>query len=227
MATGERPSGAAGWGLFAEWHDLIEQRDPRFTWLSTVEEVQEPLSQLAASLTVSHWNMQRHWSIASIRSAVLDDERLRRRGVVSRMIIPRRVAEGRCPLASSYEPELRLAPVAHPMVVADGRLVVVGDSTGDAVWISSAPDVVGGAVAFFESVWRSAEPAVAEGAQPPYTPRMIRVAILLVDGATDREIARALNVSERTVSAEVREMSRRLGARSRAQAIALISGADG
>ena len=67
MATGERPSGAAGWGLFAEWHDLIEQRDPRFTWLSTVEEVQEPLSQLAASLTVSHWNMQRHWSIASIR----------------------------------------------------------------------------------------------------------------------------------------------------------------
>lgn len=227
MATGERPSEATGWSLFAEWRALIEQRDPRFTWLSTVEEVAEPLSQVAASITVSHWNMQRHWSIASIRSAVPDDERLRRRGVVSRMVIPRRVADGRCPLASSYEPELRLAPVAHPMVVADGRLVVVGDSTGDAVWTSSAPDVVGGAVAFFESVWRTAEPAVPAGAQPPYTPRMIRVAILLVDGATDREIARSLGVSERTVSAEVREMSRRLGARSRAHAIALISGSEG
>ena len=56
---------------------------------------------------------------------------------------------------------------------------------------------------------------------------MVDIALLLVDGATDREIAGALGVSERTVSADVREVIRRLGARSRAQAIALISGAEG
>ena len=34
--------------------------------LSTVENVAAPLSRLAASLRVSHWNMQRHWTLASI-----------------------------------------------------------------------------------------------------------------------------------------------------------------
>ena len=115
----------------------------------------------------------------------------------------------------------------HPLLVADGRLVVVGDSTGDAVWTSSAPDVVAGAVGLFEQVWQTAARAVPEGEDPPYTPRMLEIALLLVDGATDREIARALGVSERTVSADVRKMSSRLGARSRAHAVALISGVDG
>ena len=90
----------------------------------------------------------------------------------------------RFPLVSSIEPELRLAPVAHPLPVADGR-------------------------------------------RPPYTRRMVAIAGLLVDGATDREIARELGVCERTVSADVRAMSQRLGARSRAHAIALISGVEG
>jgi DNA-binding CsgD family transcriptional regulator len=62
------------------------------------------------------------------------------------------------------------------------------------------------------------------GMEPPFTRRMIDIAFHLIDGATDREIARALGVSERTVSSDVREMSNRIGARSRAQAIALISG---
>ena len=88
------------------------------------------------------------------------------------------------------------------------------------------PDVVGARSASSSGV-ASAEPAVPEGEQPPFTRRMVDIALLLVDGATDREIARSLGVSERTVSADVREMSRRLGARSRAHAIALISGVDG
>jgi DNA-binding CsgD family transcriptional regulator len=227
MATSEAaPHDAARWELFAHWHRLIDAGDPRFRKFSTVEDVAAPLAELAASLRVSHWNMQRHWTIASIRSALADDERLHRQGVTTRMILPRRVAERRCPLASSYEPELRLAPVPHPLLIGDGRLVVVGDSTGDAVWASSAPDVVERAVDLFEQVWQAAACAVPEDDDPPYTPRMVEIALLLVDGATDREIARALGVSERTVSADVGEMSRRLGARSRAHAIALISGGD-
>lgn len=218
---------APEWGLFAHWHALIDAGDPRFTVFSTVEDVAAPLAELAASLRVSHWNMQRHFSIASMRKAQPDDERMRRQGVKTRMILPRRVAEGRCPLASSYELGLRLAPVPHPLLIADGRRVLVGDSSGDAVWTSSAPDVVAAAVGLFEQVWQTATPAVPEGEDPPYTGRMVEIALRLVDGATDREIARWLGVSERTVSADVRQMSVRLGARSRAQAIALISGGEG
>ena len=99
-------------------------------------------------------------------------------------------------------------------------LVVVGDSTGEAVWTSLDPGVVGGAVGLFERVWHAAARPLPEGEEPPFTRRMVDIAFLLVDGATDREIARALGVSERTVSADVREMSSRLGARSRAHAIA-------
>lgn len=72
-----------------------------------------------------------------------------------------------------------------------------------------------------------AQPAVPEGTRPPFTPRMVEIGLRLVDGATDREIARALGVSERTVSADVHEMSRRLGARSRAHAVAMVAGVDG
>ena len=73
-------------------------------------------------------------------------------------------------------------------------------------------------------VWADAEPAVPAGEAPPFTRRMVAIGIRVADGATDRQIARELGVSERTVSAEVREMSRRLGARNRTHAIALISG---
>ena len=53
---------------------------------------------------------------------------------------------------------------------------------------------------------------------------MVEIGFLLTDGATDREIAKALGVSERTVSAQVAEITRRLGARNRGHAIALIGG---
>jgi DNA-binding CsgD family transcriptional regulator len=227
MATGAEPVRAVGWEPFAQWHALIDAGDPRFTLISPIEDVAAPLAELAASVSTSVWNMQRHWTIGSIRDSLLRDAHALELGVEMRMILPRRVAEGRCPLASSYEPELRLAPVAHPLMVVDGRRVIVGDSTGDAVWQSTAPDVVDRAVGFYERVWEQAAPAVPDGAQPPFTPRMVDIAVLLVDGASDREIARGLGISERTVSADVREMSRRLGARSRAHAIALISGFEG
>jgi DNA-binding NarL/FixJ family response regulator len=133
----------------------------------------------------------------------------------------------RNPLASSYYRYLRLAPVPHPLMISDRRRILVGDATAEAIWTSTDPELVSRAVHFYDELWRAAPPAVPDGEQPPFTRRMVDVALLLVDGATDREIARSLGVSERTVSAEVREMSRRLGARSRAHAIALISGVEG
>jgi len=55
---------------------------------------------------------------------------------------------------------------------------------------------------------------------------MVELSFLLIDGATDRQIARRLNVSERTVSNEVRELVNRLGATSRIHAIAMLAGAN-
>ena len=112
-------------------------------------------------------------------------------------------------------------------MIGDRRQILVGDSTGETVWTSSDAEVVARAVDFYERLWASAEPAVPVGDEPPFTRRMVDIALLLVTGATDREIAQALGVSERTVSSDVRELSARLGARSRAQAIAMISGAAG
>jgi DNA-binding CsgD family transcriptional regulator len=216
-----------GWGLFAQWHALVDQRDPRFSLVGHVREMAEPLSRIEASISVSMWNMQRHHTVFSSRSTLELDASLARKRVDTRFVLPRRVAERRSPLISSIEPDLRLAPVAHPLMICDGALMVVGDSTGETVWTTRDPGIVADGRHFYQRVWDGAERAVPVGEEPPYTPRMVQVAFRLLDGATDREIARALGVSERTVSADVREMSRRLGARSRAQAISLISGVAG
>lgn len=227
MATGAEPTQAPGWELFAQWHALIDAGDPRFTLLSTVQDVAASLVRLESMNTMSMWNMQRHHTIDGIRDPLGLDAKSRRKGLELRFILPRRVAQQRCPLASSHYDYLRLAPVAHPLMIGDRRRVVVGDSTGEAVWMSSDAEVVARAVDLYERLWASAEPSVPVGEDPPFTRRMVDIGVLLVGGATDREIARSLGVSERTVSADVRKLSARLGARSRAHAIALISGVEG
>ena len=224
MTRGTEPTSAPGWELFAQWHELIDRGDPRFTRVATVDAAGDAVARLAARTRTSAWNMQRHNSIDDLGDPQGLEAESRRRGLELRYILPRRVAEVRSPLVSSYYSYLRLAPVAHPLLVSDRRQILVGDATGETVWTSTDPGVVAGAVRLYEWLWEVAEPAVPEGEDPPFTPRMVEVAVLLVRGATDREIARSLRVSERTVSAEVREMSIRLGARSRAHAIALISG---
>jgi DNA-binding CsgD family transcriptional regulator len=227
MTAGAEPSTSPGWGLFAEWHALIDRGDPRFREEGSVDDALEVIARLATTLRASVWNMQRHSNIDSLRDEGGHEARIRQRGVEFRYVLPRRVAEQRNPLASSHFDYLRLAPVAHPLLVGDHRVIVVGDATGDAIWTSRDPDVVARAVDLFERVWAAAEPAVPLGEEPPFTPRMVAIGLRLADGATDRHIARELGVSERTVSADVREMSRRLGARNRAHAIALISGVEG
>jgi len=227
MATGAGQAESPGWEVFAQWHALIDARDPRFTLLSTVQDVAGTLVRFEATITQSTWNMQRHHTVDALRDPLGLDASGRRKGLELRFILPRRVAQQRSPLASSYYDYLRLAPVAHPLMIGDRRQILVGDSTGETVWTSSDAEVVARAVDFYERLWASAEPAVPVGDEPPFTRRMVDIALLLVTGATDREIAQALGVSERTVSSDVRELSARLGARSRAQAIAMISGAAG
>jgi DNA-binding CsgD family transcriptional regulator len=227
VATDAEPTQAPGWGLFAEWHALIDRGDPRFTLVAQVQDAAQPINQLAAKTRASVWNMQRHNTIDDLGDPLGLEAEARRRGLELRYILPRRVAESRNPLVSSYYPYLRLGPVAHPLLISDRRRILVGDATGETVWASTDAGVLANAVGLFQHAWDAARPAVPEGADPPFTRRMVDIGVLLARGATDREIARTLGVSERTVSADVREMSTRLGARSRAHAIAIISGLDG
>jgi PAS domain S-box-containing protein len=65
------------------------------------------------------------------------------------------------------------------------------------------------------------EPAVvASGRQP--SARELQVLTLLADGATDPQIAKQLELSPATVQTHVRNAKAKLGARTRAQAVALV-----
>ena len=165
MATGAEPTPAAGRELFAEWHALIDRSDPRFTMVSTYRDAEATLVSFESRTHISLWNMQRGSSVQEQRDEQGLDERSRRNGVTMRLLLPRRVAESRCPLASShYDPAvLRLAPVAHPLLISDGRRILVGDSAGETIWMSEDTGVVARAVAFYERLWASAVPAVPEG----------------------------------------------------------------
>ena len=88
--------------LFAEWHALIESADPRFTWVGNVNDAAEAVARLAAQTTISAWNMQRHNTIDDLGDPRGLDADSRRKGLELRYILPRRVAEVRSPLVSSY-----------------------------------------------------------------------------------------------------------------------------
>ncbi|WP_084696883.1 helix-turn-helix transcriptional regulator [Phycicoccus jejuensis] len=60
------------------------------------------------------------------------------------------------------------------------------------------------------------------GLRTPLPERPFRVALFLLDGHSDREIATALGVGARTVSHEVREVVAWLGARNRSHAVAML-----
>jgi DNA-binding NarL/FixJ family response regulator len=130
-------------------------------------------------------------------------------------------------LSSHHHPYLRVGPVVAPMLLVDHALLYVGAPLGHElegqVWSSSNGHVLREAVRCFRTVWDAGRAVVAPGDEPPFTRRMVDIGFLLSDGASDKETTRSLQVSGRTVSAEVAEIIHRLGARSRTHAIALVA----
>jgi DNA-binding NarL/FixJ family response regulator len=71
------------------------------------------------------------------------------------------------------------------------------------------------------------EPAVEEGAwRASLTPREQEVAVALAKGASNKEIARQLDITERTVKAHVGATFEKLGARDRLQLSLIINGIE-
>lgn len=60
----------------------------------------------------------------------------------------------------------------------------------------------------------------------PLTPREQETAVLLAKGASNKEIARQLDITERTVKAHVGAMLEKLGARDRLQLSLIINGIE-
>lgn len=210
--------------FFVRIRSRIAGGDPRMRFLGTTEEAGRALADMVAGLRTSVSNMQRWLSFYNLRDGWELTEQARHRGVGMRMVTtPAAVVMN--PIASSYLPYLRVGPVPNPLMIMDSRHVVVPGLEADSIWASSDPELVGMADLAFDAVWSASPPAVPAGQDPPLTPRMVRVAFMLADGATDRQISRDLGISERTVSAEVRQIGRRLGTTNRSHTIARICGA--
>lgn len=210
--------------FFAMIQSRLSRRDPSLTFLGTTQTAGEALAELSAGVRSHVWNMQRWVSFYSLRGGWELTEAARRRGVGMRMVTsPAAVAMS--PIASSYLPYLRVGPVPYPLMILDSRRVVVPGIDADSMWVSTDPEVLEMADRAFDAVWSVSPQAVPAGDEPPLTPRMVSIAFLLADGASDRVISRELGVSERTVSAEVREIGRRLGTANRSHTIARICGA--
>ncbi len=223
---GRRALGSDPPAFFRWIQGLAVSGDPRLTEVGSVDELLASQAEDAGSgLRHSMWHMTHLPTWPEVRAARGLTDR-RRRGLDVRYVTSERSLASLPMLSSHHHPYLRVGPVVGPMLIIDHAVVYVGAPFGHrrtgTVWSSAHPPVLSEAVRCFETTWSAARRAVAPGEDPPFTRRMVDIAFLLTEGASDREIARHLHVSERTVSADVAEIIRRLGARGRAHAIALI-----
>ncbi|MFE7504509.1 LuxR C-terminal-related transcriptional regulator [Promicromonospora sp. NPDC057488] len=139
---------------------------------------------------------------------------------------------------------LRLSPqVPLKLVVVDQKVAMLpaaGDDAGSASLVVYAPALVGALTDLFERVWDAAvpqsmwgSPGTAPDAASEIPPDAAAAAVavprvrleqrtrsildLMAGGLTDEAIARTLDISRRTVQAEVTALAERLGARTRFQ----------
>ncbi|MBD3783351.1 MAG: helix-turn-helix transcriptional regulator [Micrococcales bacterium] len=206
---------------------LIAAEDPALTPLVDHASVLSVLEDLEARTRHGVWNMQRDPRPSTHRVAARLDDRSRSRGIEERSLHPPRAADQ--PLATSLEPALRVGAVPLSLLVADERWLVfsppVSRPAPEYAWYTEDPTLVAAASAAFLECWEASLPWQEAGLRPPLPERRLQVALLLLDGHSDREIAEELGVSTRTVSAEVRAIVDWLGARSRSHAVAMLVGA--
>lgn len=211
---------------------LVLAGDARMLLLGSAPEIAPHLAA-AAERSTRVWNMQNVMSARSLREAQPLNELSHRRGADLRLVVPAQVLR-RTPLLTSYSVRLRtpsvpdplrVAPVPRPMILVDDAVFVagpLGTRLAHTAWRTTDPGLVDRARQAYLAVWDTALPADEAGGRPPLPDRTAEVAMRLIDGASDREIAADLGVSERTVSAEVRTVVDWLGARSRGHAIAML-----
>lgn len=150
------------------------------------------------------------------------DERSRRRGIEILSVYSRRSLTVN-PLLSSMDPSVRIGHAVITMWVVDrARVVLPGPLTADGaptLFTAVNPSVLEPSLELWDLIFASSAPVLAEDEQAPFTPRQVRVAILMARGAKDASMARELGVSVRTVVSDVAQLVSKLGATSRVDAV--------
>ena len=207
---------------------LMLSEDPRVTLIGAPPSARAHIRRRATATRDSVWNMQYRASLADQREGRKVGREAACATVEYRLILSPQAADS-TPLIPTLVPYLRVGRVPGPMLLTDRSHVFLGGPAGThlagATFASEDPDIVSAATQTYLTCWEAARPWQEVLDRPTLPERTLEVALLLADGASDAEIAEALGISRRTVSAEVRAVIDWAGARSRGHAIALLVGA--
>jgi DNA-binding NarL/FixJ family response regulator len=114
------------------------------------------------------------------------------------------------------QPELVIADRAMPSAPAPVLRLDAGPLPPDA-----PPDLVISAAHMLAAGFRLEPPSAGRPPAPDLTPREREVLALMVEGAPNKVIARALGISARTAKFHVAAILHKLGAHNRAEAVAI------
>ncbi|MBT9257247.1 helix-turn-helix transcriptional regulator [Phycicoccus sp. MAQZ13P-2] len=207
---------------------LLATRDPALRPLGEGQALIATFEELEAGTTRSLWLAGDRHVPSTARGMRALNDRSRARGIEERVVFSTAHARS-SPLLTTFDPHARIGPVPLKLLLLDERYLVVPGPDGVGVSGSACgtddPDLVALGAAAFEETWARSVPWPEVGLLPPLPDRTFGVALLLLDGCSDHEIADRLGVSARTVSLEVRAVVRWLGARNRAHAVAMLVGA--
>lgn len=220
LSTAERVVAAA----YEGWREEIGRPGGRLRVLAVGEEqIRLQFCELSQSIT-TFWTMQRGASLAATAATL--DASLRSLEFVTegRMLIPEVAAQAN-PLEVTMAPgEVRYARCpGHVMILnrqaftLSGPLTAAGDPT---VWICNDPRLVEQAVKAHEQLWAAARPAQ----KPGLTVRQGELLLRMVLGESDREIVKAMGISQRTLEREVARAQHLFGASGRVDLFARLAG---
>ncbi|KNX38589.1 hypothetical protein VV01_17880 [Luteipulveratus halotolerans] len=132
------------------------------------------------------------------------------------------------PLLPSFTPQIRVGTAMLRLIISDERLALLeGPDTarGEPVaWAATSGTFLARALELWHVTWAESRPVLADSEEPPLNARQLSVARAMCLGRTDAAIARALDVSPRTVARDVAAVMALTGADSRAGAVLAMLG---
>ncbi|WP_377643304.1 LuxR C-terminal-related transcriptional regulator [Oryzobacter terrae] len=217
--------------FFDAVQDLLVADDGTFRLLGSQLEIAEHLRDLPARTHTRVWSMAERSTLGSLRRGHEETMRSVERGVDCRSLMSPFAVRVR--LVTSFlraeSSPCRIILVPGSMLLADDVLLVAGrrgSPISTTIWRTEDPEVVRQAAAAFEDVWSAARPIEEVALLPALEERELMVALGMIDGDTDREIADRLGIAPRTVQVLVRRIIDWCGARNRTHAVALLAGSD-